>query len=126
MPFQKGHKLAKGGRREGAGRKRKEQIELERTAQEMAVSILERNAGRIMGTYVELAASGQDSATTRHAVDRLIPSDVNLGQGQIINVTIGQLIKAPSAEPGSQVWGNGIQIHLGRSDGENGNGSDGA
>ena len=75
MRFQRGNKLAKGGVRPGSGRPRKEQVEIERTAEQLAREMLERNCQRIMGTYVDLAVSGQDSATTRHAVERIIPNE---------------------------------------------------
>lgn len=71
--FQKGHKLAPGGKREGAGRPRKGELQALKTAADRARARLESSAHKIMGTYIHLATMGKDPATTRHAVDKLIP-----------------------------------------------------
>jgi hypothetical protein len=71
--FQKGHKLAKGGRRPGAGRKSNKQKELEAWTEKVARDYLAKHAKRIMERYIKNAAGAKSAATTRHAVDKIIP-----------------------------------------------------
>jgi len=71
MPFEKGNKY--GGKRENAGRRSREQVDKDQSAQQIARKMFERETRGIMGTYLRLATNGEDPATTRHAVDKLIP-----------------------------------------------------
>ncbi len=80
MKFQKGHKLAKGGRRTPpGGRPTKAQV-VEREAEirglERAKAILEKEIGRqakkIVEKYISFAM--KDPATMRHLVDRFQPA----------------------------------------------------
>lgn len=90
MPFRKGHKLAKGGRRKGAGRKSKTTKEIEKRAEEIARDYIERSIKPVMHTYFQLAHGRMvnkyhegvvvnqefeaDAATTRHFIDKLLPA----------------------------------------------------
>jgi len=81
MKFQKGHKLAKGGKRNPpGGRPTKLQAEVKRLAADMVKKYIEDRLRPIMDTYISLA-SGEpcgrarrrfDPATCRHAVERFI------------------------------------------------------
>lgn len=124
MPFQPGHKLAKGGKRPGAGRPRLEAAEIKKTAAELARAYLDKHGARVMETYIQLATKGLDPATTRHAVDKLIPDGFTQNQGQGFNVFIG--INAKDAGPESAVRPDSLQIHLGGNNGQNGDGEDSA
>ena len=55
MKFQKGHKLAKGGAREGAGRKSKQVKADEARAAEIAKEILARGLGEVLATLKKVA-----------------------------------------------------------------------
>ena len=102
MPFSKGHKLsAKGGKREGAGRPSKETKEIQQKAEEIARDYIEKHVKKLMDTYIGLAA-GQvirrnkrrfnltvDPATTRHAVDKLVPTKTHVsvdGEVRIVEI----------------------------------------
>jgi hypothetical protein len=107
--FEVGNQHAKGGKREGAGRRSKKEIQAElenlkaaRTATERARQALEDSADKIMGCYVGLASSGNDPATTRHAVDKLLPDEKNkeIQQGDtIIQFTFGSVVVAATPQP---------------------------
>lgn len=88
--FQKGHKFAKGGKRNPpGGRPTKEQKEIERKAADLAREYIERSVKPVMHSYFQLAHGrlvnkyhegviiGQefevDAPTTRHFVDKLVP-----------------------------------------------------
>ena len=102
MPFKKGHKLAIGGARRGAGRKSKQSLEVKKEAAIVAREYIEENLKPILETYLGLAAGtvvkkyddeGKevelelhvDPPTTRHAVDKIFPTD-HAVQAQTINV----------------------------------------
>ena len=89
-PFEKGHKLAKGGRRDPpGGRPTKEQQEIKKAAKEIAQEYIETHIKPLMETYIGLAAGkvvtrrtpegkkefelSVDPSTTRHAIDKFIP-----------------------------------------------------
>lgn len=91
MPFQKGHKLAKGGRRNpSGGRPTKEQAAVKKLAKEIAWEWVEKNARQLMETYGAFAigtvverktSKGKkefhllvDSGITKDAVGKLIPA----------------------------------------------------
>ena len=91
MPFQKGHKLAKGGKREGAGRKTNKAKEIQQQASAIAREYIESRVKPLMDSYFKLIngrivrhydkATGAliceeeviDSAAVRHAVDTIVP-----------------------------------------------------
>jgi len=90
MPFAKGNKLAKGGKRRGAGRPAREKAEFKKLVGEMAVAFIARHTKEVLDTYLKNArgryetrvtASGKkvrewvvDAPTTRHWVDRFVPA----------------------------------------------------
>ncbi len=94
MPFEKGHKLAKGGKRPGAGRPSKAEL-IRRQAEYAGFSrakavvqrIIDKNAEKIGETYAALAAGtvvkrdGEaiklkvDPATTRDAIGKILPPE---------------------------------------------------
>jgi hypothetical protein len=90
MPFEKGHKFATGGKREGAGRPSGKELKEIKSAADKARAKLEASAGAIMGCYVGLASSGNDPATTRHAVDKLLPDEKFNPLGAAINIQFVQ------------------------------------
>ena len=71
MKFQKGHKLAKGGRREGAGRPTREQAAEKESFRQALERKREAKAGILADKYYEMALN--DPATMRHLVDKVIP-----------------------------------------------------
>jgi hypothetical protein len=91
MKFQKGHKLAKGGRRTPpGGRPTKQQQEIKKAAKEIAQGYIETHIKALMETYMGLAAGkvvrrrtpegeksfelSVDPSTTRDAVGKLLPA----------------------------------------------------
>ena len=70
--FQKGNKLAKGGRRPGGGRPTKEEQEAKRTAIERAKGKLEMAADKIVEKYIERALAKNADRLLMHAIDKLI------------------------------------------------------
>lgn len=75
MPFKPGNKLYKARKSDRGGRPSKEQVAKDLTAAERAKAKLESRVDDIMECYLGLATSGSDSATTRHAIDKLVPDD---------------------------------------------------
>jgi hypothetical protein len=90
MAFQKGHKLARGGKRQGAGRKSKEERAIKKAAGEIAREYIEKRIAPLMESYFKLIKGrivkhydkeGNliseeeviDSAAVRHAVDTVVP-----------------------------------------------------
>lgn len=71
MPFQKGNKLAKGGKRPGAGPPTKEQKANKISFLEALEREREKRASKLVEKYYEMAES--DPATMRHLVDRVMP-----------------------------------------------------
>jgi len=100
--FQPGHKLAKGGKREGAGRKRKDHEAVELAAAVVARKFIEANVKPVLDNYLKLAqgytetrytAEGQayqvfvpDGPTTRHFVDKLLPDEKHEPQPSTFNI----------------------------------------
>lgn len=70
MPFQKGHKLAKGGNH-GGGRPTKAQVAEKQSFLKALERERERLGAKLAERYFEMALS--DPATMRHAVDRIEP-----------------------------------------------------
>lgn len=88
MPFQKGNRLGKGGRKKGAGRPSREQAKNKQTAAEIAREYIEQHVQPVLANYLKLAngwnetrysdglpyeAFCYDGATTRHFVDKVLP-----------------------------------------------------
>lgn len=75
MPFKKGNKFSQGGiKGNKGGRPSKAELQALITVAELARKRLEKSAGKIMNRYIELATR-DDPATTRHAVDKILPDD---------------------------------------------------
>lgn len=90
MPFQPGHKLAKGGKRKGAGRKSNTEKAIQKTVEERIRAYIEQKIDPVLSTYFKNAeghyetrytALGQayevwvvDAATTRHWIDKFVPA----------------------------------------------------
>lgn len=72
MTFPKGHKLAKGGKRPGAGRPSKAQLAARKQVEERVWQKLEAAVDKVVKKYLQFAE--EDPATCRHAVDKLIPT----------------------------------------------------
>jgi hypothetical protein len=88
MKFQPGHKLAKGGARPGAGRKPKNHEVVKQAAAVLARQYIELHIEPVLKTYLDLAQSGNDSATTRHYVDKLLPNDHDTDRDAPIQIAI--------------------------------------
>lgn len=69
MPFQPGHKLAKGGKREGAGRPRKGQ----KLAADIIREIIEAKATKLGNQYINRALGEMGDKVLCHAIDKLLP-----------------------------------------------------
>ena len=126
MPFEPGNQLAKGGKREGAGRPTKLEAEAKETAAQRARKMLEDAYQPVFKTYVALAQGGQDPTTTRHFVDKILPDDKDLNHGQTIIVNLGIQASQQHVELESEFRADGLQIRVSGDNGQNGNGSDGS
>jgi hypothetical protein len=72
--FQKGHKFAKGGKREGAGRPTKEQAAEKESFRQALERKREELAEELANAYYDMALGTRDeTATMRHVVDKVIP-----------------------------------------------------
>ncbi len=96
MRFQPGHKLARGGKRDGAGRPKKDHAEVEAAATQIAWNYINASVkpvlhtyfqfahGRLINKYGSLGGDGgtgvvgqefeADPATTRHFIDKIAPT----------------------------------------------------
>jgi hypothetical protein len=119
MPFKPGNNY--GGKREGAGRPTKKDVELKQTAAQIARDLLEERTREIMASYLQFAHN--DPATSRHAVDKIIPDLKDVERERTLTVNIAQAIKItePGLEP--ELRGNSLQIRIGGSNGKDGNGT---
>ena len=70
-PFPKGHKLAKGGKRPGAGRPTKQAAAEKILVAEVMHERIEKRAVELADKYVETAL--EDPATLRHLIERYLP-----------------------------------------------------
>jgi hypothetical protein len=77
MKFQKGNKLAKGGKRNPpGGRPTKEQQEIKKAAAEIAREFIETNVQKFLDSYIRLSTGKFiDPATVRHAIDKILPDE---------------------------------------------------
>lgn len=107
--FQKGNKLAKGGKREGAGRPTKVQAEAKKLADQIVREFIETNLGEVLQTYLDNAkghwetryTEGKspkgykvwivDAPTTRHWIDKLLPAAKTTVE---VNQNVGITIKS--------------------------------
>lgn len=124
MKFEPGNKLAKGGKRDGAGRPPKQRTEVKRLAQDIAREYIAAHVEPILETYVGLAAgkvverineNGKvelelkvDPATTRHAVDKLLPEIKTDDSTRPIAI---QIIHEANSTAKSE--GDSLTIHIG-------------
>lgn len=118
MPFQPGHKLAKGGARPGAGRPKKKDIEIRKAAAELAREFIEQHAEPVLNAYLGLATGEKvgrrkfkiDPATTRHVVDKLLPDEQikSIQPLQIAFVQFNNTVQLSATElPVTVLAGNG-------------------
>lgn len=88
-PFPKGNKLGKGGKRPGAGRKKKSVIEAElerqQTAREIYRAEQQRQARAVIDTYYRLAKSGRYPTATLHEIDKIDPDEQVTAPTLVIN-----------------------------------------
>ena len=127
MPFKRGHKLARGGKRTNAGRKPKTDVEIHKEAGVIAQEYIEAHIDPLLETYIGLAAGvvverttpegvkefvlHVDPATTRHAVDKILPEiDASKNQRPI---AIQIIHEGSTQDIGVESKGNGIAIHIG-------------
>jgi len=113
-PFEKGNKLAKGGKRPGAGRKSNEERAIKKAASEIAKAYIEEHVMTVLGSYKKLIEgrivrhfdkqTGNliceeeviDSAAVRHAMDTLVAKrasedkEGNAATGPLWSLTIKQ------------------------------------
>ena len=104
------HLRGKGGQRAGAGRPSKRKKEIRKEAAEIARKYLEAHIKPVLAAYGQLAAGKRvrykdvktgeivhlqvdpDPSTTRHFIDKMVPSkenlDVNLTGGVVINTNV--------------------------------------
>jgi hypothetical protein len=92
MKFEKGNKLAKGGKRNPpGGRPTKEQQEIKKEAAQLAREFIETHVQKFLDSYLDLGTGkvierldkdGKvvklvmlDPATVRHAIDKILPDD---------------------------------------------------
>jgi len=108
MKFQKGHKLAKGGKRNPPGGRpsTRELKEIARAA-DRAREKLERKFEAITDCYTDLATDREHEATTRHAMENyVLPVAKEEGEAPPLQVTFLQFSRNP-AQPGqnsSEPW----------------------
>lgn len=136
--FEPGNKLAKGGRREGAGRRPKVQADINKAAAQLARLYIAENIKPVLDNYKKLAmgwmerryspdgepysAFCYDGATTRHFVDKVLPDENETdATSVVINIAVAQGYNVKPDVPA-----NGLQIHFGGGNGQNGNGSHGS
>lgn len=71
--FQPGHKLAKGGKREGAGRPKKGTLPAKKAAAQIVREIIESSAQKLSKHYVSRALGKYGDRVLCHAIDKLLP-----------------------------------------------------
>lgn len=116
MPFRKGKdpNRAPGGKRKGAGRKRKQVVQIQKAAAVIAREYIEACVKPVMATYFQLAHGrlvnqyhegkiiGQefeaDPGTTRHFVDKLLP-DEQIKSAQPLQITFVQFNNTVQLSP---------------------------
>jgi hypothetical protein len=140
VKFEPGNKLAKGGKRKGAGRPPKAAEQIEQRAADIAREFIESNVKPVLNNYFRLANGWletrysengteydtfcYDGPTTRHFIDKVLPDEQIQPQAPVINVLIAAGVSGNQSQP--DVRANGIQISLGGVNGRNGNGGDGS
>lgn len=124
MRFEKGNKLAKGGKRPGAGRPKQvtSANEIKKRAAEIARDYIEASVKPVMATYFQLAHGRMvnkwhdgkivgaefeaDASTTRHFVDKLLPDEIN-AQTQNRPIQVNVIIESGL---GTESPGNGRPV----------------
>jgi hypothetical protein len=117
LGFQRGNKLAKGGARPGSGPKTKAEIAIRQSAQELARDFIETTIRPVLLEWLRAATSGDDGATTRHFIDKVLPelheqpvvqpAQINFIQFNQLNNHTAQL--PPQRLPGAILAGDGGQ-----------------
>lgn len=99
--FQPGHKLAKGGKRPGAGRPSKGK----KAASQIVREIIEGNAQRLATQYIKRALDKYGDRVLCHAIDKLLPDEQIAAQPTTI---IHQFIKFTSHNDSAQLPTEGL------------------
>jgi hypothetical protein len=73
MQFEPGNQRGRGGRRPGAGRKKKSEVLAKQTAAAVVQKVIEANAGKLAQLYVERALGEDGDRVLCHAIDKLLP-----------------------------------------------------
>ena len=124
MPFEPGNKY--GGKREGAGRKSKKVVEVQKNVAEIAKQYIESNIDPVLSNYLRLAKGWletrysengteydtfcYDGATTRHFINKVLPDEQVEAQRPITINFIkfdNTLQLHSSGVPGAILAGNG-------------------
>src|SRR6476659_1767515 len=100
MQFQPGHKLAKGGKRPGAGRPSKGK----KAAAQIVREIIEGNAQRLATQYIKRALDKYGDRVLCHAIDKLLPDDQVAAPPAIIH----QFIQFSSHNNSAQLSAEGL------------------
>jgi hypothetical protein len=114
MKFQKGNKLAKGGKRNPpGGRPTKEQQEIKKAAAQIAKEFIETHVQKFLDSYLDLAAGKVierldkdgnvvelvmlDPATVRHAIDKILP-DEQMQHAQPVQIIFQDFARAARSQ----------------------------
>jgi len=100
MQFQPGHKLAKGGKRPGAGRPSKGK----KAAAQIVREIIEGNAQRLATQYIKRALDKYGDRVLCHAIDKLLPDN----QVAVPPAIIHQFIQFTSHNNSAQLSPEGL------------------
>ena len=98
--FQPGHKLAKGGKRPGAGRPSKGK----KAAAQIVREIIEGNAQRLATQYIKRALDKYGDRVLCHAIDKLLPDNQVAAPPAIIH----QFIQFSSHNNSAQLSAEGL------------------
>lgn len=105
MPFEPGNQLATTRRAKRGGRPSRKQIVEQLTAAQRARARLEGAVDKVMDRYESLAISGEDPATTRHFVDKLLPDDKQTNQPGALTINFVRFDYNPSQLSATDISG---------------------
>jgi hypothetical protein len=108
MAFEKGHKLAKGGKRPGAGRPSRAEVAALGKAKQRLQRIIASNSDILAARYLHF--TGVDPPTCRHAVDKLWPNEQQ--EGTVTVIEINTNINWPGRTDGEIVDDGRIKITI--------------
>lgn len=110
MKFEPGNRLAKGGKRPGAGRKPRVAVEADKSAAVRVREILDRDAEKLAVRYVSRALGKRGDKVLTHAIDKLLP-DEQASQIPSLTVNFNHYHNSVSLHaqglPGAVLGGNG-------------------